>query len=315
MTVIALDVGGTRIKAGVMAPDGTVLHTEHRATRAEFGPDAVLEAVLGCATELSRVYAPRAAGLAVPGLVDEASGVAVFAANLGWRQVHLQRWLAKELGIPVAFGHDVRAGALAEARLGAGHGCRSFLFVPVGTGIAAAVMLDGRAMAGSHGFAGELGHLVVRPGGEPCPCGGRGCLEALASAAAIARRYQQATGAGEISGRCDITAEDVQHRAAAGDQHAARIWREAIEALADGLAAAITLLDPERIVIGGGLADAGQPYFGPLRAALAARLTFQRMPEIRPAALGHQAGCLGAALLAQDLRQPPGQGPAGGRDS
>ncbi|TQF01442.1 ROK family protein [Kitasatospora acidiphila] len=298
--VIALDVGGTQIKGGVLADDGTLVQSERRPTRAERGPDAVLDTVLAFAADLTERYRPAAAGIAVPGLVDEASGTSVFAANLGWRQVPVRDWLAEELDLPVAFGHDVRAGGLAEARLGAGRDCGSFLFVPVGTGIAAAIMVDGRALTGGHGLAGELGHLAVTPDGEPCPCGGRGCLETVASAAAIARRYARRTGTPAVS------AKEVSRRAADGDTEAAAVWQEAVEALADGLSAAITLLDPERVVIGGGLALAGAPYFDALRAALAERLTFQASPPVVPAALGHQAGCLGAALLAQQLRPDPG---------
>ncbi|GHF92328.1 sugar kinase [Kitasatospora xanthocidica] len=294
MTVIALDVGGTQIKAGVLAEDGSLIHGERRLTRAERGPDAVLDTVLACAVDLAGRYAPTAAGIAVPGIVDEASGTSVFAANLGWRQVPVRDWLEEALELPVAFGHDVRAGGLAEARLGAGRGCGSFLFVPVGTGIASAIVLDGEVLTG-RGSAGELGHLTVRPGGERCPCGGRGCLETVASASAIARRYGAATGA------VGVSAEDVRRRAESGDAVAAAVWREAVDALADGLSAAVTLLDPERIVVGGGLARAGAPYFDPLRAALAERSTFRTAPPIVPAELGHQAGCLGAALLAQDL--------------
>ncbi|MET8546912.1 ROK family protein, partial [Kitasatospora sp. NPDC004799] len=242
---------------------------------------------------------PRAAGIAVPGLVDEAGGTAVLAANLGWRDLPVRRRAEEHLDLPVAFGHDVRAGGLAESRLGAGRGCAHFAFVPVGTGIAAALVLDGRPVTGGRGFAGELGHLVVRPGGEPCGCGNRGCVETLASASAIARRYAEA------SGERRTTAEDVLARAAAGDRLAGRIRTEAVEALADGLAALTVLLDPERLVVGGGLAHAGEAYLAPLRTALAARLPFRPAPPLVAAELGHRAGSLGAALLARDL-------PAGG---
>ncbi|MEV3987768.1 ROK family protein [Streptomyces sp. NPDC049837] len=302
MTVIALDVGGTYIKGGVLSDDGTLRHTERWCTRADRGPDAVLETVLARAAELAeRCPAAEAAGVVVPGIVDEYDGVSVLATNLGWRDVPVKDWLAEHLDLPVAFGHDVRAGGLAEARAGAGRGCGDFLFVPVGTGIAAAVFTGGRARAltGGHGGAGELGHLVVRPGGERCHCGARGCLETVASASAIARRYSRATG------RCGITARDVQGRAQAGDAKAAAIWSEAVEALADALTTAITLYDPERVVIGGGLSGAGESCLAPLRAALAERLTFQArfraVPQVVAARLGDRAGCMGAAYLAQDL--------------
>ncbi|MFH8386669.1 ROK family protein [Kitasatospora sp. NPDC018058] len=294
-TAIALDVGGTYIKGAAVAEDGTLRHTERWFTRTEHGPEAVLETVLDCAAELAERFRPAAAGVAVPGIVDEGAGIAVLAANLGWRDVPVRHWLSEHLGIPVAFGHDVRAGGIAEARAGAGRGSRDFLFVPVGTGIAAAVMVDGRPLTGCRTRAGELGHLVVRPDGDPCACGARGCVETLASAAAVARRYATATG------ERDVTAQQVAERAATGDRAAGAVWQEAVDALADGLASAVTLLDPERVVIGGGLARAGEPYFAPLREALAARLTFQTMPELVPAELGHEAGCFGAGLLAQDL--------------
>ncbi|MBV6702020.1 ROK family protein [Kitasatospora aureofaciens] len=300
MTVIALDVGGTELKGAVVADDGTVLQTARRLTRPERGPEAVLDTVLGCATELAGLARdagspPRAAGIVVPGLVDEATGTAVRAVNLGWHDVPIRDRLAEHLALPVAFGHDVRAGGLAEARLGAGRGSDSLLFVPVGTGIAAAVLTDGQLLTGALGAAGELGHLTVRPGGDRCACGGRGCLETVASAGAVARRYGQATG------RRGVTAEEVHRRAAEGEDEAARIWAEAVHALADGLAAATVLLDPERIVIGGGLAEAGEDLLGPLRRELVDRLAFRPPPRLLRAELGDQAGCLGAALLAFGL--------------
>ncbi|GAA1939301.1 ROK family protein [Kitasatospora viridis] len=295
VTTIALDVGGTYIKGGATGPDGTLRTTGRWPTLADRGPDAVLDSVLAAAAELAERHRPAAAGIAVPGIVDEATGVCLLAANLGWRGLAVRERLTEALGIPVALGHDVRAGGLAEARLGAGRGSRNFLFVPVGTGVAAALMIGGRALAGSHSTAGELGHLPLLAGGGACPCGGRNCLETVASAAAIARHYAADTG------ERDVTAKEVGERAAAGDRSAVAVWHTAIEALAEGLAAATTLFDPERIVIGGGLARAGERYFGPLRAAVAERLAFPRTPEIVPAELGHHAGCQGAALLATDL--------------
>ncbi|MER6299523.1 ROK family protein [Kitasatospora sp. NPDC001539] len=299
MSVIALDVGGTHIK-GAVVDGGELVEGAQWSTRAERGPDAVLAAVLRCADELvtyavRRGSTPQAAGIVVPGLVDEARGTAVLAANLGWRDTPVRRLAAEHLGLPIAFGHDVRAGGLAEGRLGAGRGWPDFAFVPVGTGIAAALTIGGRPFAGSRGFAGELGHLVVRPGGDRCACGNRGCLETVASASAIARRYAEA------SGRTGASAREVAAGAESGDPLARRIWTEAIEALADGLAALTVLLDLDRVVLGGGLAQAGDPFLTPLRGALVERLAFRPAPTLVAAVLGARAGCLGAALLAQDL--------------
>ena len=180
--VIALDVGGTGMKAALVGADGTLLHEARRATGRERGPDAVVESILAFAAEL-RAHGEEqfgesaaAAGVAVPGIVDAENGIAVYAANLGWRDVPMREKLGKRLGgVPVALGHDVRTGGLAEGRIGAGKGADRFLFVPLGTGIAGAIGITGTIEAGAHGYAGEIGHIVVRPDGPDCGCGQRGC--------------------------------------------------------------------------------------------------------------------------------------------
>ncbi|MFI9417700.1 ROK family protein [Streptomyces werraensis] len=305
--VIALDVGGTGMKAALVGADGELLHQARRPTGRERGPDAVVEGILGFAAEL-RAHGIRAhgepasaAGVAVPGIVDEAEGVAAYAANLGWRDVPLRALLSERLGgVPVALGHDVRTGGLAEGRIGAGRGTDRFLFVPLGTGIAGAIGIDGKVEAGAHGFAGEIGHIVVRPGGAECPCGQRGCLERFASASAVSRAWAEA------SGDPDADAADCAKAVASGDERAVRVWQEAVDALADGLVTALTLLDPRTLIIGGGLAEAGETLFTPLREAVRRRVTFQKLPSLVPAALGDTAGCLGAGLLAWDLIEAAG---------
>ncbi|MGW0711402.1 ROK family protein [Streptomyces sp. NPDC002643] len=308
--VIALDVGGTGMKAALVGADGELLHQARRATERERGPDAVVGSILDFAAELrahgeDRFGEPAAAaGVAVPGIVDAEHGLAVYAANLGWRDVPLRALLAERLGgTPVALGHDVRTGGLAEGRVGAGRGADRFLFVALGTGIAGAIGFDGRVEAGAHGFAGEIGHVVVRPGGDPCPCGQRGCLERFASAAAVSAAWA------EVSGDPEADAADCAKAVDSGDPLAEAVWRRAIDALADGLVTALTLLDPRTLIIGGGLAEAGDTLFTPLRAAVERRLTFQKLPSIVPAALGDTAGTRGAALLAWDLLPPPATPP------
>ncbi|MFI0779699.1 ROK family protein [Streptomyces sp. NPDC021212] len=300
--VIALDVGGTGMKAALVGADRTLLHEARRPTGREHGPEAVVAAILGFAAELRAIGERRfgepaaAAGVGVPGVLDQDRGVAVFAANLGWRDVPLRALLSERLGgVPVALGHDVRTGGLAEGRLGAGRGADRFLFVSVGTGIAGAIGIEGRLEPGAHGDSGEIGHIVVRPGGPPCGCGQSGCLETLASAAAVGRAWAAAGGGpGADAADCAKAVES-------GDPRAAAVWREATGALADGLVTGLTLLDPELLIIGGGLAEAGETLLTPLRAAIEERITFQTLPRIVPAALGDAAGCLGAGLLAWDL--------------
>ncbi|MEU5040261.1 ROK family protein [Streptomyces griseorubiginosus] len=300
--VIALDVGGTGMKAALVGAGGELLHRARRATGRERGPDAVVEGILDFAAEL-RAYgteqlgAPAlAAGVAVPGIVDEEHGVAAYAANLGWRDVPLRALLTDRLGgAPVALGHDVRTGGLAEGRIGAGQGTDRYLFVALGTGIAGAIGIAGRVEAGAHGFAGEIGHVVVRPGGTPCPCGQRGCLERYASAAAVSESWAAVTGNPEAD------AADCARAVDADDPKAREVWQHAVDTLADGLITALTLLDPRTLIIGGGLAEAGETLFTPLREAVRSRIAFQKLPTIVPAALGDTAGCLGAGLLAWDL--------------
>ncbi|MEU9982461.1 ROK family protein [Streptomyces sp. NPDC050856] len=300
--VIALDVGGTGMKAALVAADGTLLYEARRPTGRERGPEAVVESILAFAADLYAHGLERygaaavAAGVAVPGLVEPDEGMAVYAANLGWRDVPLRALLSERLdGLPVALGHDVRSGGLAEGRVGAGRGTDRFLFVPLGTGIAGAIGIAGTIEAGAHGYAGEIGHIVVRPGGPACGCGQRGCLETLASAAAVSRAWAAA------SGDPVADAADCAKAVESGDPRAVRVWQDAVDALADGLVTALTLLDPGTLIIGGGLAEAGETLFTPLRAAVEARVTFQRPPAVVPAALGDTAGCLGAGLLAWDL--------------
>ncbi|MFJ6697118.1 ROK family protein [Streptomyces sp. NPDC091272] len=300
--VIALDVGGTGMKAALVGTDGTLLYEARRPTGRDRGPEAVVESILGFAADLHAHgeahlgESASAAGVAVPGIVDAENGIARYAANLGWRDVPMRALLSERLGgIPVALGHDVRTGGLAEGRIGAGNGTDRFLFLPLGTGIAGAIGIDGAIEAGAHGYAGEIGHIVVRPGGVDCGCGQRGCLERYASASAVSLAWAQAAG--------DPTADaaDCAKAVESGDPRALAVWHTAIDALADGLVTALTLLDPRTFIVGGGLAEAGETLFVPLRAAVAERVTFQKLPTIVPAALGDTAGCLGAGLLAWDL--------------
>lgn len=300
--VIALDVGGTGMKAALVGTDGALLYEARRATGRERGADAIVETILGFAADLRAHGVAHfgesavAAGVAVPGIIDAERGIAVYAANLGWRDLPLRDLLGARLGdVPVALGHDVRTGGLAEGRLGAGKGSDRFFFVPLGTGIAGAIGIDGAIEAGAHGYAGEIGHVVVRPDGPVCGCGQTGCMETLASAAAVTRAWAAASG----DPRAD--AADCAKAVESGDPRAVAVWEDAVDALAAGLVTALTLLDPRTLIIGGGLAEAGETLFTPLRAAVEERVTFQKLPEIVPAALGDTAGCLGAGLLAWDL--------------
>ncbi|MFF9410371.1 ROK family protein [Streptomyces anandii] len=298
--VIACDVGGTGIKAGLVDARARVRHTLTVPTPVVPGDGAATAtAVMDCLVRLTedlraaaeaQSVSAVALGVVVPGLVDPVAGIARYSENLGWRDVPFLERLAAATGLPVGFDHDVRAAGTAEQRLGAGRGRRDVMFMPIGTGIAAALVLDGHAYAGE-GWAGEIGHIDVGSG-LPCVCGGSGCLETVASAAAIGRRYAERTG------RPARGAAEVVERLTAGDEDAAAVWSEAVEALSTVLAATAGLIAPEVVLVGGGLSRAGEALLGPLRRRLDARLTLQRRPQLRIAELGERAGLLGAGLLA-----------------
>nr|WP_189805818.1 ROK family protein [Streptomyces tanashiensis] len=293
--VIALDVGGTGMKGAVVDRSVKPVASLHVPTPRADGPEAVVDAIAGALLALTdraaaRGVTVRDAGVVVPGIVDEDLQKAVWSANIGWRDLPLAAVLAARTGLRVTLGHDVRAGGVAECVLGAARGAQNVLFVAVGTGIAAALVCDGRPLR-SGGFAGELGHMVVRAG-TVCACGGTGCLETVASASSIAAVYGARTGR-PVAGAADVAA-----LVEAGDRTARAVWASATEALAEALAAVTTLVAPELIVLGGGLAEADRLLLDPVRDGLTARLTFPRVPLLVRAELGDRAGCLGAGLMA-----------------
>lgn len=288
--VLGIDVGGTTVKGARVTPDGSVVASSTVATPRT--ADELTAAVIALARSL-RDDGTAAVGLASPGIVRE--DVVQYAANLPWRDEPVRARVGAALDLPVVLSRDARAAALAEARH-TGH--QDLLFVAIGTGIAGVHVRDGRAHRGATGQAGELGHTTVRPDGEACSCGQRGCLEAYASAAAIARRYTSRTGR--------AAGADAVATAVGTDPVAAAVWGDAVEALALALATDTLVTDPGVIVLGGGLAAAGDTLLAPVRAALAARLAFRAPPPVRTAELGPSAGVLGAAQLAGDLIAPTG---------
>lgn len=290
--VVGIDVGGTRIKATLVLADGTAVRDVVRPT-----PPDVADRLGAVAAELVEQLADDhevvALGLAIPGMVDDERGVGVWSANLGWSHLDVRSAVGPHVSVPVAVGHDVRAGLLAEHRLGAARGIDDVLFVPIGTGIASALISGGRVIAGSP-WTGEIGHVVVVPDGPLCGCGRRGCLEAVSSAAAIGRRW------GELSGGSGDAAH-VARLVAGGDAVARRVWGEAIAALVSVVAPVVAAAGTRLLLVGGGLAQAGEVLLDPLRTTLATRLGGRDDVVVAGAALGDRAGSLGAALLALDL--------------
>lgn len=282
---IGVDVGGTTVKGLLLAPDGTVLDDRRSPTP---GPDpdghGVVAAVAALAARLG--HRPgEAIGVALPGVVDETSGTGVVSANLGWADVPFARLLREALGPGVVVGHDVRAGGVAEARTGAARGARGVVaFVPIGTGIAAAVLVDGVPLVAG-GWAGEIGQVLLTEG----PFRGLR-VEEVASAAATARR------AGTVGAR------EVAAAVRAGDPAAQRVWQETVDVLAHSLAGLVATVAPSVLVLGGGLALAGDLLSDPLREGLAQRLPGLPGPRLVTARHGDTAAARGAAMLAEDAR-------------
>lgn len=294
--LVGVDVGGTTVKTALLAPTMAVLDERRVATPRERGSQAVVDAMVAATADVlargRRRYGcePDAVGVGCLGVVDEVRGVAVESAAVGWSDVPVTDLLSRLTSAPVALGHDVRAGALAEAQLGAGRGVKDFVFVTLGTGVGGAVVLDGRPRVG-RGRVGELGHVVVDQDGAPCGCGGRGCLETIASGPAISRRYL------ELTGRA-LSVPQLLAEARGGDAAAGTVWQQAVQALATVLATTTMLLDPQAVVVGGGVALAGDALLDPLRRELDGRVRLGPAPVVRLAALGDRAGIIGAALMA-----------------
>lgn len=295
--VLAIDIGGTDIKGALIDDSGRLRGLRRVATiiSHDLTADAVLGQIQQLAAALARDFpdvTPRAVGLIAPGLIDDSLGIVHRAVNLNWTDVPFRQLASAALDLPATFSHDVRAAGAAEFALGAARGYGDVIVIVIGTGLASALFLGGRPHS-ADGFAGELGHLIVDAKGPVCACGANGCLETLASAGAIERRY------GEMMGTNPAGARAVLEFAAAGDPVAQRVWGEALDALALAVAQLAAVLAPEAIVLGGGLAQAGPALFDPLRERVARLISIQRHPLLIPAQLGETAGLLGAALQAR----------------
>ncbi len=302
--VVAVDVGGSLTKIAAAERSGSLHSTIRLPTQLAEGSDGV---VRWLAEQITRVARSRSAdsclgyGVAVPGIIETDTGTVKAAPNVGWSDMPLRDRLTELTGLSGAVAHDVRSGGIAEWRLGSGKGVSNLLFLPLGTGIAGAMIVDGR-MLEADGYAGEIGHLRVEAAGvTPCACGQRGCLETVASAAGITRSYLRlASPPSPSQSRFPIDAQQVADRARTGDLAAQAAFALATEALTEALVLYLSLLGPELIVIGGGLAAADDLFVPQLREAIGARVAFQRVPRIVTATLGTDAGVIGAGLVGWD---------------
>lgn len=292
--VVAVDVGGTEIKSALVDSNFSVIATTTAPTpKADSTGAETIKTIAAIVVEFAKQQSISAVGLVVPGALDEPAGTSRWSGNLQWNNLPIRDLLHAAINIPVAFSHDVRTAAVAEMRNGAAKGARNAIFIPVGTGIAAALIIDGEIRS-AEGFAGEIGHIDVN-GKYPCVCGKSGCLEAASSTLAISKAYEA------HSGKTGTTTKEIYNLVTAGDAVATQVWNDATAAMARACESLITILAPEVIVFGGGLSNAGETFLKPIRDYLDSTLTFQRKPRLEIARYGAKAGTIGCAMLAFDL--------------
>lgn len=294
---LAVDIGGTTLKAALFHDNG-VIAEQLTVPTITTDRDALtgLQTVIQCLMEAASAAGHRVSGIGIasPGAVHARQGVIEKAVNLAWTDLPLQRIIEAKYGIPVQLEHDARAGAIAErhAHPDERTDYEDFIFVPIGTGVAAAITAGGALIRGATNAAGEFAHVSISPLGQVCACGQRGCIEAYASAASVMTRYR-ARG-----GTAAATTPDLA-RSIDYDGDARAVWDDLVEALANGLISMTAALDPAVIVIGGGLSQAGEILMAPLRLAMASKLSWRPTPRIVQSRLGSHAGLIGAAIIAR----------------
>jgi glucokinase len=307
---IGIDVGGTSTKGGVVDRMGRVMSRFEIPTDSNAGTKSVLsvaETLLRRAPDLE--VAIHSVGVGAAGFVDAATGSITFSPNLVYDDPQVATAVREHVGLPVMVDNDANVAAWGEYRFGGARGATHIALLTLGTGIGSGFIIDGEILRGHSGAGAELGHMVIDPTGPECPCGLRGCFEQFASGTAIARFARQAveqepdssivTFAGTIS---QITAEHVAKAARELDEVARDVLRRAGRALGLGLSNVVNLFDPEVIVLGGSVVQAGEPYLGPARDELQRRMQAQRRRPMRldVSTLGDDAGLVGAAALALD---------------
>ncbi|NGQ96592.1 ROK family glucokinase [Brevibacillus sp. SYP-B805] len=311
--IVGVDVGGTAIKMALLSTEGEILTKLEEPTPVAEGEDKVIEKIARMITDIlknANVSNEQVAGvgLGVPGPVDTTTGVVLQAVNLHWTSTPLKEKLERLTGLLVKVENDANCAALGEMWRGAGLGAKNMIMVTLGTGVGGGVILNGKVISGINGVGGEIGHITLNPqGGPPCNCGKTGCLETYASATAIIREGTRLAESGRsplladaLSKHGQLRAKDVFDAAHAGDEAAIAVIDEAAFYLGLALANLVNVLDPAKIVIGGGVSAAGDFLFSRIRQSFVRFLTFSFLADtcqIVPATLGNDAGVIGAGKL------------------
>lgn len=304
-TVVGVDVGGTKILAGI-AREGKLVAREYMPTLAEAGMKETTGRILAALDKVCRrrgVDKPAAIGIAIAGLIDMERGVVVTSPHLpGWKQVPLAEKVERATGVRTLLINDANAAAVGEHIYGAGRGVDNLIYITVSTGIGGGIILGGELYFGFCGTAGEIGHMVIEAHGPPCDCGSRGCLETLASGSALAREamerisQREPTSIMELSKGQPITAQTIYRAARLGDRLAQELIEQAATYLGVGLANLVNIFNPQLIIVGGGLSRMGRRLLAPAVREMKARafaLPARKVRVVR-ARLGADAGVLGA---------------------
>jgi glucokinase len=305
--VLGIDIGGTKLAAGVVTSGGVVLSYECIATPTRAAAGELLEAVINLGTQVQhQAHLPvLALGIGCGGPMDYPRGVVSPLHIAAWRSFPLRARLGEAFGLPAVLDNDAKAFALGEALFGAGRSSQALLGMVISTGVGGGVVLDGRLLHGASGNAGHIGHTVISSHGPRCSCGARGCLTAYASGTGLVARAQAALARGvtsDLAGvpRADLTGRLIVAAAENGDVLARKLMRDAVAALACGITDAANILDLDRVVLGGGLTGAADDIFlRPLRTQIVDRTRRLQMSDldIRAAGLGEKSGVIGAAGL------------------
>ena len=302
---IGIDLGGTNIKGALVDDQGQILLRKAIPTVAQEGPQAVIERICQLIDELANSHHSaevEGIGIGIPGQPEEGTGVVLYAPNLKWSNVPLGQELSRHFDYPFFMDNDANTAALGEFLHGAGQGSRNMVAVTIGTGIGAGIIIEGKLYRGSAWSAGELGHTIILPDGPLCSCGRRGCLETLTAAPALIRLAGDKIKVGQstaLAGYSSLEAKDIFWEARQGDGVAQAIVNEMAYYLGLGIANILNILNPDRVVVGGGVARAGDILFQPLREWVNKKALPipAKNAQIMPALLGNDAGSIGAATL------------------
>jgi glucokinase len=307
MNAIGVDVGGTKIAAAVVSQGGEILNEVRYPTQA-IPPDRLVQTIAGAITEVKDGFEAGGVCLAVPGLIMASVNTVIFSPNLHEiENIRLDEEIGGRVGMRVTVENDANAAAWGEFRFGAGKDVEHQIFITLGTGVGGGVINHGLLLRGAQGAGGELGHVTLDPEGPVCGCGNHGCLEALASGTAIARRAREVandrpnSALGRLAVERQVLGEDVTELARDGDEASIYVLAETGRWLGIGLAGFVNVFNPEVVAVGGGVSRAGELILGPARDEVQrrARSPSRDLVEIKDATLGPASGVLGAAALAR----------------